>query len=136
MMFGFGMLVAFEMGEAAVGGAVGMAHHQHALGLMQTDRHPNLFEDEVLLEVVARGSQSLGSAGDDDHVGTLDGLLLQELSHGAVDAVVEAAEHRRVGHILVGRGIEMEDLLHEKSILSAFGCSIVSKAQIPRWNNT
>jgi len=112
MMFGFGLLIAFEVGQAAVGGAVGVAHHQYALGLVQSNRHADLFEDEVLLEVVARRGKSLGSAGDDYHVGALDFLFLQELSDGSADAVVEAAEHGSVGYVLVGGGVEMEDLLH------------------------
>ena len=81
MMFGFGGSVALEVSQTAVGSAVGMAHHQHAFGLVQANRHADLFQDEVLLEIVARGSESLGASGDDDHVGALDGLLLQELSH-------------------------------------------------------
>src|SRR6202030_2941053 len=101
-MVGFSFAVSFEMGEAAVGGAVGVAHDQDAFGLVQADGHADLFEDEVLFEVVARGSESLGSSSDDDHIGPLDTLLLQELSHGGADAVIEAAEDGGVGYVLVG----------------------------------
>jgi hypothetical protein len=77
--------------------------------------HADLFEDEVLFEVVARGGEGLGSSGDDDHVGALDALLLQELSHGRADAVIEAAEDGGVGHVRAGGRVEMEDLAHERS---------------------
>jgi len=43
MMFGFGLFVALEMGESAIGGAVGVTHYEHALGLVQADRHANLY---------------------------------------------------------------------------------------------
>jgi len=112
MMFGLSFLIAFEVGETTIGGAIGVAHYEHALGLVQSNRHADLFEDEVLLEVVARGGESFRSAGDDDHGGALDLLLLQELSDGSADTVVETAEHGGVGYVLVGGGVEMEDLLH------------------------
>src|ERR1700675_1272016 len=111
-MVGFGFAVSFEMGEAAVGGAVGVAHDQNTFGLMPADRPPDLFEDEVLFEVVARRSEGLGSSGDDDHVGAFDTLLLQELPHGRADAVIEAAEDGGVGYVRVGGRVEMEDLAH------------------------
>ena len=112
MMFSFSWLVAFEMGEAAVGGAVGVTHHEDSLGLVQANRHADLFEDEVLLEVVAWGGESFGAARDNDHVGALNTLLLQELSDGSADALVEAAEHGGVGYVGVGGRVEMEDLFH------------------------
>src|SRR5713101_6156921 len=108
-MVGFGLAVSFEMGQAAVGGAVRMAHNHDAFGLMQANRHADLFEDEALFEVVARGGESLGSSGDDDHVSALDTLLLQELPHARTDAVIEAAEDGGVGYVLVGGRVEMED---------------------------
>jgi hypothetical protein len=102
MMFGFGLAVTFEMVQATVSGAVGMGDDHHAFGLMQVDGHADLFEDEVLFEVVARGGEGLGSSGDGDHVGVLDALLLQELSHGGADTVIEAAEDSGVGDVRVG----------------------------------
>src|SRR6202521_3932334 len=111
-MIGFGLAVSFEMGQAAVGGAVGVAHYHDAFGLVQADGHADLFEDEVLFEVIARGGEGLGSSGDDDHIGALDTLLLQELSHGRADTVIEAAEDGGVGYVLVGGRVEMEDLAH------------------------
>jgi hypothetical protein len=89
-----------------------VAHDHDAFGLVQANRHADLFEDEVLFEVVARGSESFGSSGDDDHIGALDTLLLQELSHGRADAMIEAAEDGGVGYVLVGGRVEMEDLAH------------------------
>ena len=112
MMFSFGLAVSFEMGQAAIGGAVGVAHDQDTLGLVQADGHSDLFEDEVLFEVIARGSEGLGSSGDDDHIDALDSLLLQKLPHGRTDAVIEAAENGGVGHVRVGGRVEMEDLAH------------------------
>src|SRR5258708_22377366 len=112
VMVGFGVAVSFEMRQAAVGRAVGVAHDQHAFGLMQANRHADLFEDEVLFEVVTRRSQGLGSAGDDDHIGALDTLLLQELSHGRADAVIEAAENGGVGYVLIGRPSQNENPSH------------------------
>jgi hypothetical protein len=68
-----------------------VAHYQDTFRLVQADGHPDLLEDEILLEIVARRSQGLGSSGDDNHVGTLDTLLLQKLTHGCADPVIEAA---------------------------------------------
>jgi len=90
-----------------------MTHHQNAPGLMQADRHADLLEDEVLLEVVAWRSQRLGAAGHDDHVGSLDRLLPEKLPHHLSDAGVETAENGSVSDVGIGRGVEMEDLAHE-----------------------
>jgi len=111
-MGGFGVAVSFEMREAAIGGAVGMAHDDDSRGLVQANRHADLLQDEILFEVVARRGQGLCSSGYDDHVGTLDSLFLQELSHDGADAVIEAAENRCIGYVWSGRRIEMEDLTH------------------------
>src|SRR5208283_3519142 len=119
MMRSLGLLVAFEMGKAAVGGAVGVAHDQDALGLVQEDGHANLLQDEVPLKVVARGGEGFGSSGDDDHVGAFDPLLLQKFSHGRADAVVEAAEDGSVGYVGGGGRVEMEDLAHRSSCLDS-----------------
>ncbi|MFZ0480369.1 MAG: hypothetical protein WAL71_14590 [Terriglobales bacterium] len=118
MMSGFGVAVSVEVGEAAIGGAVGMAHHKNALGLVQADGHADLLEDEILLEIVARGGESLGAAGNDDHVGSLNGLVLEEFSNGLADAVVETAEHRGIGDVGLGRGVEVEDFAHGVSIVA------------------
>jgi hypothetical protein len=91
VMFGLGIAIAVEMSQAAIGRAIGVAHHQHSFGLVQANGHSNLFENEVLLEVVAWRSQRLGSSGDNNHVGALDALLLQKLSHRHADAMIEAA---------------------------------------------
>lgn len=116
MMISFSMLVAFEMSQSSVSGAVGMTHHEHPLGLVQADRHAHLFEDEGLLEVVAWGRQGLGAAGDDDHVGTLDALLLQKLLYRFADPLIKAAENGRVRDVWGGRGVEMEDLFQWTSL--------------------
>jgi hypothetical protein len=116
VMLRLGYFIAFEMGQAAVGGAVGVAHDQDTFGLVQANGHADLFEDEVLFEVVARGGQGLGSSGNDDHVSAMDALLLHELSHRGADAVIEAAEDRRVGYVWGGGRIEMEDFAHGTSI--------------------
>ncbi len=142
-MVGFGVAVSFEMRQAAVGRAVGVAHDQHAFGLMQANRHADLFEDEVLFEVVTRRGQGLGSAGDDDHIGALDTLLLQELSHGRADAVIEAAENGGVSYVLIGGRVKMEDLAHERS-LSILPCATDkqidpgrrTRASAPTWSPT
>ena len=112
MMCRLGLTVSMEMSEAAISGAVGVTHYQYPLGLVQPDGHPNLFENEVLLKIVARGGKRFRPACDDDHVGALDVLFLQELSHSRADALIETAKHRRIGNIGVGWGIEMEDLPH------------------------
>ena len=115
MMLCLGHFIAFKMGQAAIGSTVGVAHDQDAFSLVQANRHANLFKDEVLLEVVARRCQSLGSSGDDDHIGTMDTLLFQELSYGRADAVIEAAEYGGVGHVRGGGRIEMENFAHGMS---------------------
>ena len=121
MVIGFGLAVAFEVGEAAVGGAIGVAHHHDAFRLVQTDRHADLFEDEILLEVVAGRGESLRASGNDDHVGAFDALLLQKLSHDRVDAVIEASEDGSVGRVGSGGGVEMEDFAH-KNLSSISKC--------------
>lgn len=113
MMRGFGGAVSFEVGETAVGRAIGVAHDKNAFGLVETDRHADLLEDEILLEVVARGSERFGASSDDDHVGLHDALLLQKFAHGAIDAVVEAAEHGGIGDVGFGRRVEVKDFVHE-----------------------
>ena len=110
VMFGLGIAITVEMSQAAIGRTIGVAHHQDSFGLVQANGHPNLFENEVLLEVVARRSQCLRSPGDDNHVGVLDALLLQKLSYGLADAVIKAAEDRGIGDVSVGRRVKMEDL--------------------------
>lgn len=113
MMGRFRGVISLEMGEAAVGGAVGVTHHEHALGLVQADRHADLLEDEVLLEIVARRGERFRAAGDDDHIRALDGLFLEELPHGSADALVETEEHGGVGDIGVGGRVEVEDFAHD-----------------------
>jgi len=113
VMRGFGSAVTFEMREAAVGGAIGVAHHEDALGLMEADRHADLLEDEVLLEVVARRSERFCPASDDDHVGALDALLLEKLADGTTDAGIEAAEHSGISDVGLGRRVEVEDFAHD-----------------------
>ena len=103
VMGSFSVTVAFEMSESSVGSAIGVAHDQDTFGLVQSDRHTDLFEDEVAFEVVARRGQGFGTSGDDDHVHPFNFLLLQELSDGRSDAMIEAAEDGRVGHVRSGR---------------------------------
>jgi hypothetical protein len=112
VMFGLGIAISLEMRQAAIGRAVGVAHHQDPFSPVQANRHPDLFQDEILFEVVARRSQRLGTAGDDNHIGAFDFLLLQKLSHCQADAVIEAAKHSGIRHILTGWGIELEDFAH------------------------
>ena len=69
-MVGFGRLVAVEMRQTAVGGAIGVAHDQDAFSLVQADGHADLFENEVPFEVVARGGEGLRSSGDDNQQST------------------------------------------------------------------
>ena len=108
----FRFAISLEMGESAIGGAVGMAHDEDAFRLMQADRHPYLLEDKVLLEVIARGGQCFRASGDDDHVGVVDCLLLKKFSDGLTNAVVKAAENRGFGNVgRVGR-VEMEYFSH------------------------
>src|SRR5450631_2543952 len=109
VMVGFRCFVTLEMSKTAIGGAVGVAHDQDSLRLVQADRHANLFEDEVLLEIIAWRSQSLGASGNDDHVSALNALLLQKFSHRRADAMIEAAENSGVGYVWGGGRVEMED---------------------------
>jgi hypothetical protein len=112
VMRGFGLLVAFEMGQAAVGGAIGVAHDHDAFRLVQQDGHADLLQDEVPFEVVAWGSERLGASGDNDHVGAFDALFLQKFAHGGADAMVETAEDGGVGYVSGGGRVEMEDFAH------------------------
>jgi hypothetical protein len=112
VMRGFGLLVAFEMGQAAIGRAIGVAHDQDAFSLVQQDGHADLLEDEVPFEIIAWGSERLGASGDNDHVRTFDSLFLQKFPHGRADAVVETAEDGSVSHVRGGWRVEMEDFAH------------------------
>lgn len=89
-----------------------MAHDEHAFALVQEDRHADLLEDEVFLEVVAGGSQSLSAAGDDDHVGVLNVLLLQKFAHHGANAVIETAEYGGLSDVGLSGRVEVEDLAH------------------------
>src|SRR5208337_564937 len=84
-------------------------------------------EDEVPFEVVARGSEGLGSSGNDDHIGARDRLLLQELLHRRPDAVIETAEDGGVSHVRLGGRVEMEDLAHGILVL-ILACSVGTAA--------
>ena len=112
MMFGLALAIAFERRQSAVGSTIGMAHQVHAWTLVEQNGHANLLENEIALEVVARRCQRLRAARNNDHVGTQDSLLLEKFLHRVPDALVEAAEHRGVGNVLIGRGVEMEDFAH------------------------
>src|SRR5580698_206680 len=114
-MLRFPALVSVEGGEAAIGGAVGVAHQKHALGVVQADRHAHLFEDEVALEVIARGGQGFRAAGYDDHVRPCDALTLEKLVGGQTDALIETAEHSGIGLVRLWRRIEVEDFFHSAS---------------------
>src|SRR5277367_4009883 len=115
MVRGLGGLVSLEVCQSSIGCAVGMTHHEHAFALVQPDRHADLFKNEVLLEIVARGCESLGASGHDDHVRIFNALLLQEFSDSSVDAMVEATEDRCLGDVGGGRRVEMENLTHGMS---------------------
>src|SRR5579863_8266165 len=132
MMFGLSIAVSLEMGEAAVGGAVGMAHHQNPFGPVKSDRHSDLFQDEILLEVIARRSQCFGTAGDDNHVGALDSLLLQKFPHHHADPMIEAAKHGSIRHILAARGIELKDFAHAILLSNSNRITATSFANSPR----
>jgi hypothetical protein len=112
VMFSLGVAISLEVRQAAIGRAVGVAHHQDPFSPVQAYRHSDLFQNEILFEVIARRSQRLSSAGDNNHIGALDFLLLQKLSHSHADAVIEATQHSGIRHILAGRGIELEDFAH------------------------
>jgi hypothetical protein len=135
VMFSLGVTVSLEMGQATVGGAVGMAHNQDPFGPVQADGHSDLLENEILFEIIARRSQRLGSSGDDNHIGALDSLLLQKLSHGQADTVIKAAEHSSIRHILLSWRIEMEDFAHQALILTVpRGCFYKGAQSIPQSN--
>ena len=99
MMFGFGVAIALEIREASVSGAIGVAHHQHSFRLVQANRHAHLFKNEILFEIIARRSKRLSPSSNNDHVRTLDALLLQKPAHGSADAVIETAKHSGVGGV-------------------------------------
>src|SRR5271166_5559543 len=131
-MIGFGGLVALEVSQSAIRSTVGMAHDYDAFGLVEEDGHADLFQDEVLFKVVARRGEGFGSTGDDDHVGTLDALLLQELSHCGADAVIETAEHGGIRHVRGGRRVEMEDFTHGILVLIL---TCAAGASLLRWDS-
>src|SRR5215467_15576338 len=107
MMCGLGFSIAIELSQSAVHSAIGMVHQQHARSLMQPDRYPHLLENEFPLGLIVRGSERLDGARHDDHVGTLDTLLLQKFSGSLAEPVIEAIDHSRVGDVLVGGRVEM-----------------------------
>jgi len=90
------------------------------LGLVQADRHPHLFENEGLFEVVCAARPGFCPSGDDNHVGALDGLFLQKLSHRRADTVIEAAQHSGIGHVLAvgeskSKTLRMERILFDSN---------------------
>src|SRR5262249_41629738 len=107
MMCGLGFSVTVELRQAAVHGAIGMVHQQHARSLMQPDRYPPLLENKFPLGLFVGGSERFDGARHDDHVGTLDTLLLQKFSGSLAEPVIEAIDHSRVGDVLVGGRVEM-----------------------------
>jgi hypothetical protein len=112
VMFRFGIAVSLEIRQPSVGGAIGVAHHEHSFRLVQANRHADLFKNEILFEIVARRGKCLRSSGDNDHVWTLDSLLLQKLPHSGADAVIEAAEHSGIGYVLALGRVVFEDFSH------------------------
>src|ERR1700722_7312069 len=117
MMLSLSIAVALEMSKAAISGAIRVAHHHHALRLVQPDRHADLLKNEILLEVVTRRSQRLSSPGHDNHVNPFNFLLLQKLSDDRPNAMIKAAKDGRVGHVGIGGRIEVENLLHKSVYL-------------------
>src|SRR6266702_3490798 len=88
--------ISAERSQTAVGSAIGVAHQINASGAMQQDGHAYLLKNEVSFEIVSRRGQRFCPAGYDDHVRAKNASFLQELVHGKPDALVEAAEHRRI----------------------------------------
>src|SRR5215467_7079127 len=115
-MSGLGLAIASVRSQASVSGAVGVGSQKHTPSTVQADGHANLFENEVLFEVVARRSQGLGSPGNDDPVGLQNSSPLEKFSRDLLHAVIEAAEHRRIGNIRIRRGIEVEEFSHRELI--------------------
>src|SRR6202012_4669448 len=99
MVPGLGNAISLEVGQSAISCAVGMAHHEHALALVQPDRHADLLQNEVLLESVARGGKRFSPSGHDDHVRIFNALFLQKLADNSIDAMVETGEHRCLGDV-------------------------------------
>ena len=112
VMDSFRIAVSLEMRQPAVGGAVGVTHDEDAFRLVEANRHAYLLENEILLEVVARRRKGFRAARHDNHVSTLDALLLEKLSHHLADAVIETAKHGRISDVLAVGRVEMEDLSH------------------------
>src|ERR1700722_7057826 len=118
-MFSLGLSISLEMSQAAIGRAVGMAHNQDPFGRVQADRHSDLLQNEILLEVIAWRSQRLGAAGNDNHIRALDSLLFQKLPHRQADAMIKATEHRSIRHVLAGWRIEWEDFAHASLLFNS-----------------
>src|SRR6185369_9562319 len=112
MMRRFTFAIPFKGSQAAVGGAIGMSHEKGAGRLVQQDRHADLLEDKVALEVVARGSESLGAAGDHDHIRAEDVLVLEKLLNSEPNPLIEAAEHSGVSDIGLRMGLEVKYFIH------------------------
>ena len=111
--------ISAKRGQTAVGGAIGVAHQRDALGAMQQDGHAYLLKNEVSFEIVSRRGQRFCPAGYDDHVRAKNASFLQELVHGKPDALVEAAEHRRIRNVWISSRVEVEHLLHGSNFTTA-----------------
>src|SRR6266404_3479654 len=112
MVCRFSLLMSAERSQSAISGAIGVTHQIGAASLVQQNGHPHLLQNEIALKIIARRCQSFGAAGDNNHVRTQNGASLQKLIHRQADALIEAAEHRSIGCVRLGWGIEVEDFSH------------------------
>src|SRR5262245_5814733 len=89
-----------------------MTHQVSFLGLVQLNRHAELLKNKVAFEIVTRRGQGSRTACDNDHVGTVNSLLLKKLSHGRTNALIETAQYGRIRYILIGWRVKVENFLH------------------------
>ena len=91
VMARFPFPVSAKRFQTVVGGAVGVAHEEHARRLMEPHGHPHLLQDEIALEVIARRGQGFRSTSDDDHIRPQNSLPPEKFVHRQTNALIEAA---------------------------------------------
>ncbi|HET9410095.1 MAG TPA: hypothetical protein VFO39_22860 [Candidatus Sulfotelmatobacter sp.] len=102
VVVGFAPAIPAKSLKSSIRATVGVAHEEESLGSVQQNRHTQLLEDEISLEIIAGRGKGLGAASDHNHVWAVDLPPAQEFVHRQPNALIEAAEHCRISYIRLG----------------------------------
>src|SRR5579859_2392579 len=110
--------IAIECRQAAVGGAVGMAHENDSVRPMQSNRELHLFHNEGAVKIGTRRRESQTAACNDHHVRIHDAAPVQEFTGSQPNSRVKAADHDCVCRIRLRTGMEIKEFSHLRSPIS------------------